>query len=347
MKRTVALVSGLPLNSKRPTSFEHQLRLLARVFRETGRETAVLGPDGLPRLAQGDAPAAAILLGYPDQFPFLRSGETEHFPVFLWSQCSRPPDPASFGHARIVPLTGKTEGFLRQADVTRLLPIIPHGIDAGLFRPLDAERRAKARASLGVSDTFVVGAVGANTMRKRFDLIAEAFALFAKRHKNSTLLIKTDREASPFGVDIPAFSRKLGVRSSVRLITRALSPEGLRDLYGAMDLYVNLSEWEGFCLPVVEAMACGVPIVTHRVQGPGELVPYDALVASDSDAFEDGGALLLRANVQTAQRLITLAAEDRSTRDKAAESGLAAARAFDVLRVVRLWETEIRKANGT
>jgi glycosyltransferase involved in cell wall biosynthesis len=315
----VLLASGLPLRDAGqgpPTSFQRQLALLAGGFRRAGREAHVVGP-----LQAGQASGApAILLGYPDQFPALQAAGPSP-PLYLWAQCSRPPDPRAYGQARAVPLTPLTAAFLARAGVPRPGPVIPHAVDTAVFRPLTVEERARARRALGLEACFAVGAVGANSYRKRFDLILAAFALFAAGRQEARLLIKTDRAVSKEGRSLIEWIERFRLEDRVRVLTAELSEAGMRDLYGALDVLVNLSEWEGFGLPVAEAMSCGLPVVTHRVQGPGELLPYAELLAEDSEPYEEGGSLLLQARPRTVAGLLARASADPDLRLRAAELG--------------------------
>jgi glycosyltransferase involved in cell wall biosynthesis len=348
------LASGLPLRADGeglPTSFQRQLELLASGFRQAGREALVVGPsDAAGAFGEGpDGPdaEAAILLGYPDQFPWLRIRGEAPLPLYLWAQCSRPPDPRAYGPARAVPLTALTAAFLAQAGVPHPGPVIPHGVDTALFRPLTAEERARARRALGLGACFAVGAVGAHSYRKRFDLILAGFALFAAGQPGARLVIKTDRAISREGSDLRLLAHCCGIADRVAVLIEEISVTGMRDLYGALDLLLNLSEWEGFGLPVVEAMACGLPVVTHRVQGPGELVPYGELTAEDSEAREEGGSRLLQARPTTVARLLARAAADPQLRRWAADLGRREAESrYEVARVVKRWERLLKSDRG-
>jgi glycosyltransferase involved in cell wall biosynthesis len=246
-----------------------------------------------------------------------------------------------------VPLTPLTAAFLAQAGVPRPGLVIPHGVDTDLFRPPTAEERARARRALGLGSSFVVGAVGANSYRKRFDLILASFALFAAGEPTALLLIKTDRTVSREGRDLRLLAERSGITDQVRLLTEELSASGMRELYWALDLLLNLSEWEGFGLPVLEAMACGLPVVTHRVQGPGELSPCSELIAEDSEPYEEGESRLLQARPQTAAGLLARAAADPGLRRKAAEQGREEAeRRYRLAGVVERWEMLLRSDRG-
>ncbi len=340
---TVLLISGLPRRTGLPTSFECQLTLLAGFFRKRGRRATVLGPEpeAVRRALQRQGTSAAILLGYPDQFQFLLHNPGVRIPLYLWAQCSRPPDPSSFGSAWIVPLTMKTKEYLIKAGVSRLLSVIPHGVDTEFFRPLSPKERERARRSYGVEGCFVVGAVGANTSRKRFDLIMEAFRVFNLSH-DAVLLLKTDREIGADGRDLRAHAERLGIEKRTTILSGTLTMKRMQRLYGCFDLFVNLSEWEGFCLPVAEAMSCGVPVVTHRIQGAGELIPYGELVAEDSIPYEEGGTTIFQARPETAAWLMEKAAEDEVIIRRLADEGrVEAVKKYDVRNVVRLWERRL------
>ncbi len=345
MNGSVLLISGLPRRAGLPTSFEYQLLLLARFFRKQGWRATVLGPEPGPvRKAlqkfrpRAGGPTAAILLGYPDQFQFLLNDLDVQIPLYLWAQCSHPPDPSSFGTAWVVPITMKTKEYLDQAGVARVLPVIPHGVDTEFFRPLSPNGRGRARRSFGVEDLFVIGAIGANTSRKRFDLIMETFRIFNLSH-DAALLLKTDRVVGVDGRDLRTIAERMSIEKMTIILSREFSLKQMRRLYGCFDLFVNLSEWEGFCLPVAEAMSCGVPIVTHRIQGAGELVSYSELMAEDSIPNEEGGTTLFQARPETAAALMERAAEDEPLRKRLGEEGRSeAVSIFDARIVVRRWE---------
>ncbi len=340
--KPLLLAGGLPLRGERPTSFQRQLLLLAGAWRAAGREVEVSGPQtsGLRRVAAG------ILLGYPDQFPAL-ADPPPGVPLYLWAQCSRPPDPRGFASVTAVPLTPATAGFLQRAGVGRIGPVIPHAVDTDFFRPPTGGQRARARRALGVGERFAVGAVGAHTYRKRFDLLLRAFALFRVSCPDSVLVLHSDRGVSAEGADLAGLAGALGLGVGLLLSSRELSASGLRELYRALDVFVNLSEWEGFGLPAAEAMACGLPLVTHGAQGPAELVPYRELAAADSTVREEGGSLLLEARPETAAALLLRAAREPELRRRLGEEGRAAVeRACAVPRIIRSWEKLLTECTG-
>jgi glycosyltransferase involved in cell wall biosynthesis len=332
--KPLLLACGLPLRRDRPSSFQRQLELLASAWRASGREVELAGPgaEGLQRAG------AAVLLGYPDQFPSL-GDPPWGIPLFLWAQCSRPPDPRGFEAVTAVPLTAATAGFLHQAGVGRIGPIIPHAVDTGFFRPPAPGERARARRSLGLGLRFAVGAVGAHTYRKRFDLLLQAFALLTAGLPEAVLVLHTDRAVSAEGTNLPRLADSLGLGEGLLLSTGELPAAALRRLYWGLDVLASLSEWEGFGLPAAEAMACGLPVLTHGAQGPAELVPYRDLLAADSATRLEGGSLLLSVSPATAAGLLASAAREPGLRRRLGEAGRAAMeRTCALPRVLEGWE---------
>jgi glycosyltransferase involved in cell wall biosynthesis len=338
----VLLVSGLPLS--RESSFSRQLRLLGSALIQRGIASRVCDAGAVGALLHCGSARALLLLGYPDQFPFLSQPDLVA-PVFLWAQFSRPPAPGSLGPALPVPLTPTTARFL--AGSAALGPVIPHGVDSLLYTPGSAPEKAEARSRLGLGDAFgdafIVGTVAAHTVRKRFDLMVEAFARLKRRRSDALFLIKTDRSLSLDGGDLGRCASRHGVEDSLRVLLGELAAQSMVELYRAMDVYLNLSEWEGFCIPVLEAMSCGVPVVTHPVQGPGEIVPYRDLIAGGSRAEEDGGVKLLRADPEAVAVVLARAADSPQLLAELGRRGrLEVVERYDVRRVAGLWSELFR-----
>lgn len=364
-KFTVLLMSGLGLEKK--SSFSGQLELLGSCLEKRGLKAMINGPCTDPHsssslrkreisggslersvhfdeLIQKTGAEAAILLGYPDQFSFLHAESDSSIPLFLWSQFSKPPPIESLGRAVPVPLTEKTRGFLLDSGIQNVSPVIPHGVDLSVYHPLAREERQSIRARLGVEDRFVVGSVGANTPRKKFDRIIESFALFSKKREDALLLIKTDRVMSIDGTDLRRVAEKFGVASRTELSDDELTCPQMCNLYNAMDVYLNLSEWEGFCLPVIEAMACETSIVTHPIQGPGEIIPYDELLVPGSAVVKEGDTMLLWADPDETARTLLRAAADPTLLKRLATLGREEAeKRYDIRIIARMWEEVLRQ----
>ncbi|MDO8969451.1 MAG: glycosyltransferase family 4 protein, partial [Saprospiraceae bacterium] len=70
-----------------------------------------------------------------------------------------------------------------------------------------------------------------------------------------------DGELAPYSKELFALSKELGVAANVEWLSQIGNQE-LDDLFRSSHVYVNASEHEGFCVPIIEAQAIGLPVVT-------------------------------------------------------------------------------------
>ena len=114
----------------------------------------------------------------------------------------------------------------------------------------------------GGADWLFVGRVTPNKCQHD---VVKAFAAYRMLHDpNARLHIVGGVASEPYAAALRAFVRKLGLSDCVSL-TGPVSPGGLAAYYRAADVYVCLSEHEGFCVPLLESMHFGVPIVAFGV----------------------------------------------------------------------------------
>lgn len=142
--------------------------------------------------------------------------------------------------------------------------VITNGVDLNRFKPATDNRAM--RASLGIPcGAFVIGSVGSLREVKNPRFLVRAFAEFSRRANDSFLLIVGD---GPLRSELEAMGRALGV--SRRILFRGRQTN-VRDHIVAMDLFVQPSFKEGSPTAVLEALACGVPVIAARSSGCVEL----------------------------------------------------------------------------
>ena len=162
--------------------------------------------------------------------------------------------------------------------------VVPLGIDTGFFRPIP-HSRTSTRQRLGLApDEPVVLYVGFSTPRKGLETLAHALPLLGGRPK---ILITGKWEAG--------YRRKvmeaLGPHRDQVLELDYVPDADLPCLYAAADLFVFPSLLEGFGLPPVEAMACGLPVVASAVGSLPEVVSDAGLLVPPRDPVALAGAI--------------------------------------------------------
>lgn len=135
------------------------------------------------------------------------------------------------------------------------------GINPNKFYKIPDHGRVAIRKALGIAeDAFVLGMMAQNQGRKDITGTLKAFFDFAQDKPTARILLDMD-EVSPAGWDIPSLCKQFGWDVN-KVIFRSDAikrnvPE-LRDRYSILDAHSVLAFREGFGLPVIEAMACGV-----------------------------------------------------------------------------------------
>lgn len=166
---------------------------------------------------------------------------------------------------------------------------VPHGVDTNVFAP--REDKATTREQMGIpEDAFVVGMVAANNgtspARKAFPEVMQAFARFRQKRPSAKLFMHT-KEKPPQGLDLRYLAENFGIEDDIIWIDQAamwlgdIAPPVMAQIYGTFDVLVNPSYGEGFGIPIMEAQACGVPVIVAdnsampELLGGGWLVPCE------------------------------------------------------------------------
>jgi glycosyltransferase involved in cell wall biosynthesis len=210
----------------------------------------------------------------------------------------RPLVRAALAHARRVFAVADA---LKQVAVSLDIPaerilVVGNGVDTAVFRPVD---RGEARRALGLAaDAPVLITVGGLVERKGFHRVIEQLPALQKRFPGLQYLIVGG--PSPEGDFTPRLREQvaaLGLGESVRFLG-ALAPTELPAPLSAADVFVLATRNEGWANVLLEAMACGLPVVATDVGGNAEVVCSDALGTlapfGDGDALRDAIAAALK-----------------------------------------------------
>lgn len=147
--------------------------------------------------------------------------------------------------------------------------VIFNPVDTSFFRP-DADLREKARAELGLpAGCPVLLMAGVLNKQKGVHVGLKAFAALAGRFPQARVLIVGD---GPQLAALKAQAAEAGIQDRVLFCGPKLNPE-MPYYYNAADVHINPTlRQEGLSIVIVEAMACGLPVVASRIGGTASTI---------------------------------------------------------------------------
>jgi glycosyltransferase involved in cell wall biosynthesis len=160
----------------------------------------------------------------------------------------------------------------RANGVTVPIAVVPLGYEPGVFRPLpNPSPRGRGAPGFPLSPggrgegslpvTFgTAGALDEGGLRKNVQRVIDLFRAAFPEEPGVRLRVKITPNSPP--VDSRGDGR-------VEVVRNHLAPAELADWYRSLDAYVNASAGEGFGLHLLEAMACGVPLISSTFGGVG------------------------------------------------------------------------------
>ena len=158
---------------------------------------------------------------------------------------------------------------------------IPHGVDTDLFKPMLTPQYGKEACP----DAFIVGCVARNQHRKNIPRLVKGFAQFVKKRnlspKQAKLILHMDWNDA-MGWKFPDFAKQYGIEEYLMPplmgnLDQGQAPDDkdMAHLYNCMDVFVLPTAGEGFGIPTLEAMSCGVPICVTNYTTSYELIKCD------------------------------------------------------------------------
>jgi len=160
------------------------------------------------------------------------------------------------------------------------LAVLHPGVEAR-FAPQTEEGVVDAALQrYGIYHPFILG-LGTLQPRKNFCRLIQAFDLLRRRHHVPHQLVIGGGKGWLYD-EIGETIASLGLQDVV-LLPGYVADEDLPALYSAADLFAFPSLYEGFGIPVLEAMACGTPVVTSDVSSLPEVAGDAALLVSSED----------------------------------------------------------------
>lgn len=147
------------------------------------------------------------------------------------------------------------------------------GIDTVLWHPATPEEKSKIRQGMGIGeDEFVVLTVADNQERKNLWAGMDTIRLLKEQTDKKIKYVLVTRVESPVGHKLNDLSVTLGITQELMTFNRGMPVEDLWALYVMSDVYLQPSKAEGLGLPVLEAMACGIPCMATKTGALTELL---------------------------------------------------------------------------
>ncbi len=241
-------------------------------------------PDGKP-----------LVLALFDAWP-LKGPAWDRLPVAIWTMIDHLPAPPAvvefLAKPNVTPIAASKFAHeqIERAGVRSLY--VPMAIDTKLYKPTptwsNGQQALTGRELMGFKgagdeDLFVVSCINANKSasgvhRKAWAENLLAFSIFAANHDDVRLYIHTEKNGSHGGIQMDPLIKAVGLRPEQYRIVNQFSfhmgipNEAMAALFTATDVLLAPTLGEGFGLTVLEAAACGTPVIVNDFTCQPELV---------------------------------------------------------------------------
>ena len=151
---------------------------------------------------------------------------------------------------------------------TERIDVIYNGIDTSFFRPSsDPQQRKHLRRALGFDRVTLFLIVAHNFKLKGVDTLVKAMARMAKENQKAGLIVVGAGDVRSYR----RMARAMGCSNLIRFVGDQPDPLAY---YHAADVYVQPTFYDPCSLVVLEALACGLPVITTKQNGAGELIDW-------------------------------------------------------------------------
>ena len=199
--------------------------------------------------------------------------------------------------AKAIQSTGHIMAQETQKYTSTPIHVIPFGINTEVYHPstaaIDFEK---------IKTEPVIGTVKSMEKIYGIDVLIRAFQIVQQKIPKAKLIITG---AGSQMEDYKKLAEDLNVRELI-IFNGKVSPTEVPDILRSLDIFCNLSRRESFGMSILEASACGIPVVATHIDGVVETAQYDinAITVDSDDALSSANAILqIIGNPELYQRL--------------------------------------------
>lgn len=213
---------------------------------------------------------------------------------------------------------------LTEHDKKKYDTISPNSNNIAIYNPLSFTTKIKSNCN---NKKFI--SVGRLTKQKGYDLLINAFYLFSKDNTDWTLDIVGEGEEEK---TLSELIEKLKLKDRIRINPFSTKIESF---YLNSSVYISASRWEGFGLVLIEAMECGLPIISFENSGPREIIENNI-----------NGILVERNNVRELANSMVYLANNQYIINKLSKKAQERARNFSINYIGERWRNILNSVEG-
>lgn len=179
--------------------------------------------------------------------------------------------------------------LMEQFDVPdRKIEVIPYGVDDEFRRKLSTDELDRWRRNLDLPRRYILFVGNVEKAHKNLDRVVQAYAKAVEEKNFDAPLVCVGNRTGAAVSKVKQRARQLGVEDRIHLLGH-VADEALPAVYQGATLFLYPTLYEGFGLPVVEAMASGVAVVTSDSSALCEVAQNyaDLVDPLDVDAIAD------------------------------------------------------------
>jgi len=136
------------------------------------------------------------------------------------------------------------------------------------------EKKDALKSRYGISEDFILYTGGIDK-RKNINGLIEAYGLLPQKRKEKCQLVIVCSVSEAQKEEIMLFVQQLGINSERIIMSGYISDDELVALYNMCDLFVFASLYEGFGMPILEAMRCGAPVIGSNNSSIREIIEIE------------------------------------------------------------------------